>query len=102
MADQLLEQARHVFEGQIDFEGQRLADLLSTVLLGAAGILAFIVGFMAQDIRLALYVGLAGTALTFVVVVPQWPFYNKNPESWLPASNAASQYNIDVDGEKVG
>ena len=65
-------------------------------------ILAFIVGFMAQDIRLALYVGLAGTALTFVVVVPQWPFYNKNPESWLPASNAASQYNIDVAGEKVG
>ncbi|EMD91886.1 hypothetical protein COCHEDRAFT_1133800 [Bipolaris maydis C5] len=102
MADQLLEQVRDAVEGQIDFEGQRLADMLSTVLLGAAGIIAFIVGYMAQDIRLTLYIGLAGTALTFLVVVPPWPFYNKNPEGWLPKYNASSQYNIDVDGEKVG
>ncbi|RAR06673.1 hypothetical protein DDE82_003209 [Stemphylium lycopersici] len=100
MADQLLEQVRDAVEGQIDFEGQRLAEMLSTVLLGAAGILAFIVGFMAQDIRLALYIGLAGTALTFLVVVPPWPFYNKNMEDWLPAHNSTSQYNVDVDGEK--
>jgi len=57
---------------------------------------------MAQDIRLALYIGLAGTALTFLVVVPPWPFYNKNMEDWLPAHNSTSQYNVDVDGEKVG
>jgi signal peptidase complex subunit 1 len=57
---------------------------------------------MAQDIRLTLYIGLAGTALTFLVVVPPWPFYNKNPEGWLPKHNSSSQYNIDVDGEKVG
>jgi signal peptidase complex subunit 1 len=57
---------------------------------------------MQQDIRLALYIGLAGTALTFLVVVPPWPFYNKNPEGWLPPHNSAAQYNIDVDGQKVG
>jgi signal peptidase complex subunit 1 len=57
---------------------------------------------MQQDIRLALYIGLAGTALTFLVVVPPWPFYNKNPEDWLPPHNSAAQYNIDVDGQKVG
>ena len=58
---------------------------------------------MTQDIRLTLYIGLAGTALTFLVVVPPWPFYNKNPEGWLPKYNSI-QYNInvDVDGEKVG
>ncbi|KAL1793440.1 hypothetical protein ACET3X_008422 [Alternaria dauci] len=102
MADQLLEQARDAFEGQIDFEGQRLAEMLSTVLLGAAGIIAFIVGYLQQDIRLTLYIGLAGSALTFLVVVPPWPFYNKNPEDWLPPYNSASQYNIDVDGQKIG
>ncbi|CAA9958119.1 hypothetical protein CFE70_001674 [Pyrenophora teres f. teres 0-1] len=102
MADQLLEQVRDAVEGQIDFEGQRLAEMLSTVLLGAAGILAFVIGYMQQDIRLALYVGLAGTALTFLVVVPPWPFYNKNPEDWLPPHNSTSQYNIAVDGQKVG
>jgi len=102
MADQLLEQVRDAVEGQIDFEGQRLAEMLSTVLLGAAGIIAFIVGFLQQDIRMALYIGLAGSALTFLVVVPPWPFYNKNSEDWLPPHNATSQYNIDVDGQKVG
>ncbi|KAH7390493.1 microsomal signal peptidase 12 kDa subunit-domain-containing protein [Pyrenochaeta sp. MPI-SDFR-AT-0127] len=102
MADQLLEQVRDAVEGQIDFEGQRLAELLTTVLLGGIGIIAFLVGFMTQDIRLSLYIGLAGTALTFLVVVPPWPFYNKNPEGWLPAHNSTSGITIDVDGQKVG
>jgi signal peptidase complex subunit 1 len=65
-------------------------------------IIAFFVGYFTQDIRLSLYVGLAGTALTFLAVVPPWPFYNKNPEGWLPASNATQGYSIDVDGQKVG
>lgn len=38
MADQLLEKARDVFEGQIDFEGQRLAEFLTTVLLSIVGV----------------------------------------------------------------
>lgn len=57
---------------------------------------------MAEDIRLTLYIGLAGTALTFFAVVPPWPFYNKNPEPWLPSSTHAIGVNINVDGNKVG
>lgn len=57
---------------------------------------------MTQDIQLALYIGLAGTALTFLVVVPPWPFYNKNPEGWLPPHNTTSRISIDVDGQTVG
>ena len=57
---------------------------------------------MTQDIKLSLYIGLAGTALTFLVIVPPWPFYNKNPEGWLPPHTAASTVQIDVDGQKVG
>ena len=38
MADQLLEKVRDVAEGQIDFEGQKLAELLSTVLLAVVGV----------------------------------------------------------------
>ncbi|KAH7386723.1 microsomal signal peptidase 12 kDa subunit-domain-containing protein [Phaeosphaeria sp. MPI-PUGE-AT-0046c] len=102
MSEQLLEQVRDAVEGQIDFEGQRLAEMLTTVLLGAAGIIAFLIGYFTQDIRLSLYAGLAGTVLTFLVVVPPWPFYNKNPEGWLPASNASQGFHIDVDGQKVG
>ncbi|KAF2727717.1 microsomal signal peptidase 12 kDa subunit [Polyplosphaeria fusca] len=102
MAEQLLEQVRDAVEGQMDFEGQRLAEMMTTVMLGAAGIVAFFVGFMTQDIKLSLYIGLAGTALTFLAVVPPWPFYNKNPEGWLPPHSAISGIQIEVDGKQVG
>ncbi|KAI5854951.1 microsomal signal peptidase 12kDa subunit [Tricharina praecox] len=72
-------------DGFIDFEGQRLAELLTTVLLVASGIVAWIVGFVLGDLKFTVYVGLAGTALTFLTVVPPWPFYNKHPQRWLPA-----------------
>lgn len=38
MADQLLEQVRDAAEGQIDFEGQRLAEFLATGLLASVGV----------------------------------------------------------------
>ena len=38
MADQLLEQVRDIAEGQIDFEGQRLAEMGATALLTTAGV----------------------------------------------------------------
>ncbi|KAF2474306.1 microsomal signal peptidase 12 kDa subunit [Lindgomyces ingoldianus] len=102
MADQLLDQVRDIVEAPIDYEGQRLAELITTVLLGASGIFAFFIGFMTQDIKLTLYIGLAGTAVTFLAVVPPWPLYNKNPESWLSPHATVSGLHIDVDGKKVG
>jgi len=102
MADQVLEKVREVAEGQIDFEGQRLSEFLATAILATAGGIAFIVGFVLQDIKLALYIGLGGTALTFALVVPPWPLFNKNPVRWLPVagSEMASQ-GITVDGKLV-
>jgi signal peptidase complex subunit 1 len=57
---------------------------------------------MKQDILLTVYIGLAGTALTFLAVVPPWPFYNKNPEPWLSPYKLNPNVSIDVDGQKVG
>ncbi|ORY69477.1 microsomal signal peptidase 12 kDa subunit-domain-containing protein [Pseudomassariella vexata] len=84
MAEQLLDQVRDLVDGQIDFEGQKLAEILATVVLALVGVVSFLVGFFLQDIALALKVGLAGTALTFLLVVPPWPFFNRHPEKWLP------------------
>ncbi|KAI0177251.1 microsomal signal peptidase 12kDa subunit [Pestalotiopsis sp. NC0098] len=84
MAEQLLDQVRDVVDGQIDFEGQKLAELLATVLLSVVGAISFFVGFFTENIALALKVGLAGTALTFLAVVPPWPFFNQHPVKWLP------------------
>jgi len=102
MADQLLEQVRELAEGQIDFEGQKLSELLATAFLAAIGAIAFIVGYILQDITLALYIGLGGTVLAFVVIVPPWPFYNGHPVKWLPvAGNEIASHGITVDGKVV-
>ncbi|CAM1510319.1 Fc.00g006540.m01.CDS01 [Cosmosporella sp. VM-42] len=88
MAEEILDQVRDIADGQIDFGGQKLAEQLATVLLVASGWLAFVVGYFLQDIKLAVYVGLAGTVSTFLVVVPPWPFFKRQPVRWLPAGAA--------------
>ncbi|KAI4197696.1 MAG: hypothetical protein LQ350_005765 [Teloschistes chrysophthalmus] len=101
MADQLLQQAQDIFEGQIDFEGQKLAELFSTIILTITALLALALGFYQQSIWVTLWVGLGGTAATFFVVVPPWPIYNENPEKWLRANSAMSGAGIEVDGKRI-
>ncbi|OTA60225.1 microsomal signal peptidase 12kDa subunit [Hypoxylon sp. EC38] len=101
MAEKFLDQVRDAVDGQIDFEGQKLAELLATAALAIAGAVSFLVGFILQDITLALKIGLAGTALTFLLVVPPWPFFNKHPVKWLPVGGepaiTSAQQNIVID-----
>lgn len=120
MADQLLEQVRDYAEGQIDFEGQRLAELGATALLATAGVsitweftictytdnrkqgIAFTVGYFLQNITLALWIGLAGTAITFLIVVPPWPVFKRAHLTWLPvAGSEMLTQGIMVDGKLV-
>ncbi|KAG7290502.1 hypothetical protein NEMBOFW57_000504 [Staphylotrichum longicolle] len=97
MAEQILEQARDLFEGQIDFEGQKLVELLVNVALTLVGAISFFVGYFLQDIKLAVYVGLIGTAAVFVLAVPPWPFYNRHPVKWLPVGGLTPPANLVVD-----
>ncbi|PMD65167.1 microsomal signal peptidase 12kDa subunit [Hyaloscypha bicolor E] len=103
MADQLLDQVRELAEGQIDFEGQKLAELLATAVLATVGAISFIVGFFLQDIKLSLYIGLGGTAFSLLLIVPPWPFFNRHPVKWLPlAGTETKSQGILVDGKVVG
>ncbi|KAI1495679.1 microsomal signal peptidase 12kDa subunit [Biscogniauxia marginata] len=101
MAEQFVDQIRDVVDGQIDFEGQRVADILATALLSVTGAISFLVGFFLQDIALALKIGLAGTALTFLLIVPPWPFFKRHPVQWLPVGGGpavtSAQQNIVID-----
>jgi signal peptidase complex subunit 1 len=66
-------------------------------------VLAFIVGFIYQEIYFTLWILLAGVVLTALVIIPPWPVYNKHPEKWLvPAGGIAGAVGIVVDGAKVG
>jgi signal peptidase complex subunit 1 len=120
MADQILEQIRDATEGQIDFEGQRFAEFLATGLLATVGVsinsqarlppssdlvqgIAFIVGYFLQDIKRALLIGLGGAVLTFLLVVPPWPFFNRHPVKWLPVGGREeTTRGIIVDGKVIG
>ena len=67
-------------------------------------LIAFVLGFVQQNIYVTLWVGLGGAALAFLVVVPPYPFYNQSPEKWLPGktTNAGiAGMGIEVDGRKV-
>ncbi|KAL1875917.1 hypothetical protein VTK73DRAFT_9772 [Phialemonium thermophilum] len=104
MAEQVLDRIRDVAEGQIDFEGQKLAELMVNIGLSGVGVLAFIVGYMLQDIKLSLYILLGGTAVVFAVVVPPWPYFNRNPVKWLPVTGGtfpAVPQNLVIDEKAV-
>ncbi|KAL9075174.1 MAG: hypothetical protein Q9161_001860 [Pseudevernia consocians] len=101
MADELVQQAQELFEGQIDFEGQKQTELISTVLLAVSGLFAFILGFALQNIYVTLWTGLGGAVITFLVVVPPYPFYNKSPERWLQSGSGVAGSGIEVDGKII-
>lgn len=63
--------------------------------------LAFGLGFLQQDIYITLWVGLGGTLLAFLVVVPPFPIYKENPENWLAAGSGIAGSGIEVDGKKI-
>lgn len=64
-------------------------------------IVAFIIGFIEQSIYITLWVGLAGAALTFFVVIPPWPPYNTHPEKWLQSKSGMRATVIEIDGKKI-
>ncbi|KAF7514295.1 hypothetical protein GJ744_000065 [Endocarpon pusillum] len=100
--DNLISQVQDAFEGPIDFEGQRIAELLCTLLLSVTAAVAFVVGYLEQDIYLTLWIGLAGSVMTVLAVVPPWPAFNQHPEHWLRSGTPGmSKADIVVAGKKV-
>ena len=64
-------------------------------------LLAFVVGFVQQNIYVTLWLGLAGATLAFLVVVPPFPFYNRSPEKWLQEGSGFAGSGIEIDGKKI-
>lgn len=46
-----------------------------------------------------MWVGLAGTVLAMLLVVPPWPVYNQNPQPWLGSKAAFPPGGIVVGGK---
>ncbi|KAG9321455.1 hypothetical protein KVV02_003582, partial [Mortierella alpina] len=79
-----------MLEYHIDFKGQSLAEQITQGIISAFGVIGFLVGFLLQDIRLSLYVFTAGIVLAGLLVIPAWPYLNKNSIQWLPSREKAA------------
>jgi len=102
--DAIVAQIQDTFEGEIDFEGQRISELICTCFLSVTAAVALAVGFLQKDIYLTMWTGLGGTVLTMLAVVPPWPAYNKHPQSWIGSRDQIRGLpagGIVVDGKKV-
>ena len=74
----------------MDFKGQKLSERLSQIIVTIFAIIAFLVGYVAQDFDLMMKVFGSGVAAAFVGTVLDWPMYNKDPVTWRRPAGRAS------------
>lgn len=73
--------------GSIDFNGQARAETIYKQLLHFFSVASFMLGFVYQNMLLGVTVFAVGIILTFIIVVPPYPFYNKNNLKFLDPKN---------------
>jgi len=67
----------------MDFKGQELAEKIFYYLIFIFGVIGFVVGFILQDFGITTQSVGAGAILSGLIMIPDWPFFNKNPITWL-------------------
>ncbi|XP_073006727.1 signal peptidase complex subunit 1 [Typha latifolia] len=72
----------------MDWQGQKRAEMLMQILLVVFAIAAFVVGYTIGSFQMMLLVYAGGVALTALITVPNWPFFNRHPLKWLDPSEA--------------
>ena len=75
--------APSVSEG-MDYTGQKLAEQLNFYILIGFALIALGAGYLAGSFGLLVKIYTAGLLLDAVLVVPDWPWLNKEPLRWLP------------------
>ncbi|GAA5964265.1 hypothetical protein JCM21900_001807 [Sporobolomyces salmonicolor] len=74
---------KNKLEGRIDFHGQEVVDRLSKQILWTAGLVAFLVGFLFQSLKLTFSIFTLGFLACLVLVVPAYPSLTAHPVRWL-------------------
>ncbi|KAK3271264.1 hypothetical protein CYMTET_20376 [Cymbomonas tetramitiformis] len=71
----------------MDFEGQKLSEIFYQYTILIFALISFLSGYILGSYRLMMMLYGAGVALAFVISVPDWPYFNQHPLTWLPASS---------------
>lgn len=70
-------------EFSIDFKGQEVAESYINYILYSSIPVSFLVGLISQELKYCVYSFGGFIILSLLVVLPNYPFYNKNPVNWL-------------------
>ena len=68
----------------MDFAGQKLVEQLNLYILIGFAFVAFAVGYSTGNFGLLVKIYAAGLLLDAALIVPDWPWLNKHPLTWLP------------------
>ncbi|ETN24249.1 hypothetical protein PPTG_00657 [Phytophthora nicotianae INRA-310] len=86
-------QKRQVFQNRtcsktvmVDYKGQARAETLLVVCFVVICTPAWIYGYFQQDFSYPFQAWVAATVLSALLVLPNWPIYNRNPIKWLPSA----------------
>ncbi|CCL98411.1 uncharacterized protein FIBRA_00408 [Fibroporia radiculosa] len=82
---------QQVFEGKIDFEGQKKVETLVRTVIIAATIGSFLLGFALQSLRITLGAFSIACVVLYLIVIPPWPMYRRHPVQWLQAKQGKVQ-----------
>ena len=69
----------------MDYAGQKLAEQLNLYILVIFAVVAFIAGYVTGSFGLLMKIYAVGLVLDAALIVPDWPWLNKQPLQWLPA-----------------
>mmetsp|Transcript_30007 Transcript_30007/g.87387 ORF Transcript_30007/g.87387 Transcript_30007/m.87387 type:complete len:108 (-) Transcript_30007:288-611(-) len=66
----------------MDYDGQRLAELLYYWIIIVFGAIGWIWGYLKGDFMLTFYAWAVGVGISVVLCVPDWPWFNRHPVRW--------------------
>ncbi|KAF9762638.1 Signal peptidase complex subunit 1 [Nosema granulosis] len=63
----------------IDYHGQELSKKLFYLIIYLGYAISLVIGIVLSDLKYTLYAGILTVILSFIIVVPSWSMYRKNP-----------------------
>uniref|UniRef100_A0A7S0N199 Signal peptidase complex subunit 1 n=1 Tax=Pyramimonas obovata TaxID=1411642 RepID=A0A7S0N199_9CHLO len=76
----------------MDFKGQKLSEIFYQFTVVIFAIISFLLGYIFGSFRLMMLTYGAGVALAFVISVPDWPYFNQHPLTFLSVSSRPDDF----------
>ncbi|XP_021746703.1 probable signal peptidase complex subunit 1 [Chenopodium quinoa] len=72
----------------MDWQGQKVAEQWMQILLLVSAAIAFVTGYLMGSFQLMVLIYAGGVVLTALIIVPNWPWFNRHPLNWLDPTEA--------------